>query len=259
MDGNGRWATRRGKPRSLGHRAGADAVRRTVEASPPLGVSTLTLYAFSADNWKRPRREVTELLRLFERHLRTEMARCAQEGIRVNIIGRRDRLPQGLVSAIERAESTTISSNRLRLRIAVDYSARDAIVEAAWQFGSATRPSREEFSRALARAAHSPIPSPDVDLLIRTGGEKRLSDFLLWENAYAEILFSNVMWPDFGNAELTDALDEFRRRERRFGALGPGDTQVQTQRPFRAAAASNGATSKASSAIVRGLAEHPVR
>ncbi len=259
MDGNGRWATRRGKPRSLGHRAGADAVRRTVEASPPLGVSTLTLYAFSADNWKRSWREVTELLRLFERHLRTEMARCSQEGIRVNIIGRRDRLPHGLVSAIERAESTTISSNRLRLRIAVDYSARDAIVEAARQFGSGTRPSREEFSRALARAAHSPIPSPDVDLLIRTGGEKRLSDFLLWENAYAEILFSDVMWPDFGNAELTDAVDEFRRRERRFGALGSRDTQVRTQLPSLAAAASNGASSKPASASARGLAEHPVR
>jgi len=246
MDGNGRWATRRGRPRSLGHRAGADAVRRTVEAAPRLGVSTLTLYAFSADNWKRPRREVTELLRLFERYLRTEMARCAEEGIRVNIIGRRDRLPHGLVDAIERTETETSSSDRLQLRIAVDYSARDAIVEAAWQVGPGTQPSREEFSRALARAAHSLNTWPDVDLLIRTGGEKRLSDFLLWENAYAEIIFSNVLWPDFAVAELTDAVDEFRRRERRFGALGPGQTRVQTQLPSRAATASNGASPKAS-------------
>lgn len=221
MDGNGRWATRRGKPRPLGHRAGADAVRRTVEAAPKLGIGTLTLYAFSADNWKRPRPEVSELLRLFEKYLRVETARCVEQGVRVSIIGRRDRLSDGLVSAIETAETSTRSSSRLHLRIAVDYSARDAIVEAARRLNFGGPPSREAFSQALARAAHSTGPWPDVDLLIRTGGEKRLSDFLLWENAYAEIVFSDVMWPDFGAADLTEAVDEFRTRERRFGSFRP--------------------------------------
>ena len=221
MDGNGRWATRRGKPRPLGHRAGADAVRRTVEAALKLGIGTLTLYAFSADNWKRPGREVSELLRLFEKYLRAETARCAEQGVQVSIIGRRDRLPDGLVSAIETAETSTRSSGRLHLRIAVDYSGRDAIVEAARRLNFGAPPSRETFSQALARAAHSTGPWPDVDLLIRTGGEKRLSDFLLWENAYAEIVFSDVMWPDFGAADLTEAVAEFRTRERRFGSFGP--------------------------------------
>ena len=146
MDGNGRWATQRGKPRSRGHRAGASAVRRTVEAAPRLGVTTLTLYAFSADNWKRPRHEVNELLQLFERYLRAETARCVKQGVRINVIGRRDRLPDALLHAIETTEASTGSSDQLHLRIAVDYSARDAIVEAARQLRPGARPSREAFS-----------------------------------------------------------------------------------------------------------------
>lgn len=238
MDGNGRWATQRGKPRSRGHRAGA--VRRTVEAAPRLGVTTLTLYAFSADNWKRPPREVNELLQLFERYLRAETARCAEQGVRINVIGRRDRLPAGLVNAIDKTETSTSSTDRLHLRIAVDYSARDAIVEAARQLGPGARPSREAFSRALARAAHSTSPWPDVDLLIRTGGEKRLSDFLLWENAYAEIVFSDVMWPDFTASDLTAAVDEFRTRERRFGSLRPLDRLQPARSHSKGEAESNG-------------------
>ena len=193
MDGNGRWATRRGRPRAAGHRAGAETVRHIVEAAPGLGVTALTLYAFSSDNWRRPAAEVTVLMRLFGRYLRTETAELAARGVQLSIIGRRDRLPASLVAAIEGAERTTICCTGLELRIAVDYSSRVAI-------------------RAGALL-------PDVDLLIRTGGEQRLSDFLLWESAYAELWFTDRMWPDFAAAELASAIREFRSRDRRFGGL----------------------------------------
>jgi undecaprenyl diphosphate synthase len=193
MDGNGRWATRRGLPRTAGHRAGAQAVRPLVEAAPGLGVGALTLFAFSADNWKRPANEVAALMRLFARHLRTETPRLLKNGVRLEIVGRRDRLPALLVSAMEAAEIATAAGATLHLRVAVDYSARQAIAA----------------GRLL----------PDVDLLIRTGGEQRLSDFLLWECAYAELHFTERMWPEFGAAELAAALEEFRARERRFGTV----------------------------------------
>ncbi len=193
MDGNGRWATRRGLPRPAGHRAGAAAVRRVVEAAPGLGIGQLTLFAFSADNWRRPPREVAYLLRLFARHLRTEAAELAQSGVGLEVIGRRDRLPAALVAAIAAAERATAGGARLRLRLAVDYSGRAAI-------------------RAGALL-------PDVDLLIRTGGEQRLSDFLLWEAAYAELYFTDRMWPDVGAADLAAAVQAFHARERRFGGL----------------------------------------
>jgi len=193
MDGNGRWATRRGLPRGAGHRAGAEAVRRTVEAAPDLGVTALTLYAFSADNWKRPPGEVAILMRLFARYLHREVASLAKQGARLTVIGRRDRLPAPLVAAIAAAEAETGGGTRLDVRIAVDYSARAAI-------------------RAGALI-------PDVDLVIRTGGEQRLSDFLLWESAYAELWFTDRMWPDFSAADLSAALTDFQARERRFGAL----------------------------------------
>ena len=193
MDGNGRWATRRGLPRVAGHRAGAEAVRRSVEAAPGLGIAALTLYAFSADNWKRPPGEVSALMRLFARYLRTETPRLSDNGVRLEVVGRRDRLPSPLVAAIDASERATAGGARLRLRLGVDYSSRWAI-------------------RAGAIL-------PDVDLLIRTGGEQRLSDFLLWECAYAELYFSDTMWPDFGAADLAAAVAEFRARERRFGGL----------------------------------------
>jgi undecaprenyl diphosphate synthase len=193
MDGNGRWATRRGVPRVAGHRAGAEAVRRVVEAAPELGITALTLYAFSADNWKRPAGEVTALLRLFGRYLRLESARLRAHDVHLEVVGRRDRLPAQLVAAIAFAERATAPGGRLCLRLAVDYSARWAI-------------------RAGAIL-------PDVDLLIRTGGEQRLSDFLLWECAYAELYFSDTMWPDFGAADLARAIAAFQARERRFGGL----------------------------------------
>lgn len=214
MDGNGRWATERGHSRIRGHREGADAVRRTIEAALELPISVLTLYAFSADNWKRPHSEVDALMRLFSRYLREEAVRCLESDIRLCVVGRRDRLDREMVEAIEEAERSTASCQRLLLRIAIDYSSRDAIVAAS---ASAPR-SRQELAAALNTVVHSP-ETPDVDLLIRTGREKRLSDFMLWECAYAELFFLDCMWPDFSAEELRDCVGSFTRRERRFGAV----------------------------------------
>jgi undecaprenyl diphosphate synthase len=232
MDGNGRWAQRRGRPRPLGHCAGARAVRRTVEAARRLGIPVLTLFAFSSDNWRRPPDEVLCLFALFERFLRAEAARCLSEGVRLSIIGRRDRLSPRLLEAIDAAEAATMRAERLRLRIAIDYSGRDAIVRAA---GCSPSPrTRPQFARALARAIHAGAPAPDVDLLIRTGGELRLSDFLLWEIAYAELLFSPRLWPDFTGEDLAAAVEEFRRRDRRFGGIAePGPTAAKRQNDSR--------------------------
>ena len=195
MDGNGRGATARGLPRHAGHRAGARAVRRVVERAPALGIGVLTLYAFSADNWARPESEVKGLMRLFETYLRRETARCVWERVRVRVIGRRDRLDSRLVRAIEATEAATAAGTRLTLNLCVDYSSRQAIA-------------RQQLL-------------PDVDVLIRTGGDQRLSDFLLWESAYAELVFTKRAWPDFGADDLTEAIADFHTRERRFGAL-PG-------------------------------------
>jgi undecaprenyl diphosphate synthase len=216
MDGNGRWAVQRGRPRTAGHVAGVEAVRRTVEAARDLGVGTLTLFAFSSDNWKRPDMEVRALMRLFRSYLTAESGKCAENGVRISVIGRRDRLSPGLVRVIEEAEARTAASDRFLLRIAVDYSARDAILRAAARLRG--EPSREAFARLLADP-HDGRPAPDVDLLIRTGGEKRLSDFLLWECAYAELVFTDRMWPDFSGVDLAEAVREFSRRERRFGTV----------------------------------------
>jgi undecaprenyl diphosphate synthase len=228
MDGNGRWAVSRGWPRSAGHTAGVEAVRRTVEAAADLGIGTLTLFAFSSDNWRRPDAEVRALMRLFRSYLTAEAAKCARNGIRIAVIGRRDRLSPGLVRVVENAEAVTASANRFLLRIAVDYSARDAILRAASRFQAAGEElSREAFSRLLADPPHDDgRPVPDVDLLIRTGGEKRLSDFLLWECAYAELVFTDRMWPDFEKGDLAAAVRELHRRERRFGAV-PGPVAVE--------------------------------
>jgi len=209
MDGNGRWASARGLPRVAGHRAGAEALRRAVEAAPDLGIGVLTVYAFSSDNWRRPQPEITALMKMFHIYLRREQAKCVDKGVRVSVIGRRDRLPRLLLPAIDECESATAQGQKLNLRLAVDYSSRDAILSAALALqGPATR---EKLSKALG--------GPDVDLLIRTGGEQRLSDFLLWECAYAELIFSPVMWPDFSAPDLAAAVAEFHSRERRFGAL----------------------------------------
>ena len=220
MDGNGRWARRRGLPRSAGHHAGGKAVRRTVEAAAELGITTLTLYAFSADNWKRPAAEVDALMKLFESHLRDEAPRLREKGVRLSVIGRRDRLPPRLVEEIAAAERATRAGGRLHLRIAVDYSARQAIAATAARLAAGPA-SLSRFDRQLNRTVHSVPPAPDVDLLIRTSGEQRLSDFLLWECAYAELYFTPRLWPDFGRDDLDRAVSDFRHRERRFGGVGP--------------------------------------
>lgn len=193
LDGNGRWARAQGWPRLAGHRAGMEAVRRVVESAPSYGVSTLSLYAFSADNWKRPPEEVAGLMQLLGRFLDREVTALAGKGVRLEFIGRRDRLPASLAAAMDAAERQTRAGRRLHLRIAVDYSGRESI-----------------------RAGHV---GPDVDLLIRTGGEQRLSDFLLWECAYAELLFLPKAWPDFTAADLASAMQTFHQRDRRYGAI----------------------------------------
>jgi len=218
MDGNGRWATRQGRSRSAGHREGAAMVRRIVESAPDAGIGVLTLFAFCADNWRRPRTEVGWLMRLFREYLRVETARCVANGVRLEVIGRRDRISAALRHAIEDAQRVTAQGTRLHLRIALDYSSRDAILRAAQCLRPETVPSRDSFARLVAIVDHG-LPVPEVDLLIRTGGERRLSDFLLWEAAYAELLFSPLMWPEFGPQALADAVREFASRERRFGGL----------------------------------------
>ncbi len=221
MDGNGRWATQRRRPRVVGHRAGAEAVRRIVTHAPRLGIDVLTLYAFSSDNWQRPITETGALMRLFHTYLRRETATFVEKGIRLTIIGRRDRLASDLKSAIEAAESATAHGRTLHLRIAIDYSARDAIIIAAHK--ARQQPGvpldRDHFAWLLGEAMQSGSRTPDVDLLIRTGGEQRLSDFLLWECAYAELMFSRKMWPEWTAADLAAAVADFRMRDRRFGAL----------------------------------------
>lgn len=221
MDGNGRWATAKGQLRTAGHIAGARTVRKIVEAAPDCGIGTLTLYAFSADNWRRPSREVSLLMRLFRRYLVSEVARCVTNGVRMRIIGRRDRIPAELLRAINNAENATRDGRTLDLRIAVDYSSRDALIRAAQKMTPAAHgePDRDEFARLLSHVDNGIGESKDVDLLIRTGGEQRLSDFLLWECAYAELFFTRRMWPEFSSVDLADAVEEFRARERRFGAV----------------------------------------
>jgi undecaprenyl diphosphate synthase len=219
MDGNGRWAARRGLPRAAGHRAGIMAARRIVEHADEIGIRCLTLYAFSSDNWRRPPAEMERIFWLLRAFLRLEAARLRERGVRFEAIGRRDRLPKAARIAIERAEDATSAGNGLRLRVAIDYSSRDAIARAACdaaESGMALRQPdllRTTLMRTLAGNSGA------VDLLIRTGGEKRLSDFLLWECAYAELVFTDRMWPDFDEADLEGALGEFCQRHRRFGAV----------------------------------------
>lgn len=216
-DGNGRWATSRGLPRSAGHRAGAEAARRIIEAAPRLGIHTLTLFALSSANWKRPVAEVNAILRLLHEYLLTETTHCVEEGVRLSVIGRRDRVPVTLRQAIADSEAATAHGTRLHLRLAIDYSAREAIFHAACRFYKVTELSPESFSRVLEEVYRG--GSTEVDLLIRTGGEQRLSDFLLWECAFAEFVFVSKAWPDFAVADLEAALEEFAHRERTRGAL----------------------------------------
>ncbi len=229
MDGNGRWAEQRGLKRTAGHEAGARAVRRIVEAAVRAEIDVLTLYAFSSDNWSRPADEVDRVMRLFQRYLQSEAARCVENGVRLSVIGRRDRLSSRLLRIMERTEQLTSGGRRLMLQLAVDYSARDAILRAAQSLSldfsetangaDKQHASSGHFAGRIAAAIHSHVHESSVDLLIRTGGERRLSDFLLWECAYAELVFVEQYWPDFDEPAFHAALAEFERRDRRFGGL----------------------------------------
>jgi len=220
MDGNGRWARRRGLPRAAGHRAGAQAVRRTIESAIACGVSWLTLYAFSSENWRRPAEEVLDLTGLLRHYLRQELAEMGREGVRLRVIGNRERFDRDLQAELDRAEIATRGNSRLNLNVALSYGARDEIVAAAREIATAVAAGRlpadavdeAAFERFLFTAG-----MPDPDLVIRTSGELRLSNFLLWQSAYSELVFLDVYWPDFGRADFEFALAEFARRERRFG------------------------------------------
>ena len=220
MDGNGRWAARRHLPRTAGHRAGARAVDAIVTAAARRGVGTLTLYAFSAANWQRPVGEVRALFTLLRRYLATQTRRCLEHSIRINVIGRRDRIASGLLALIEQSERATAHCSGMHLRIAIDYSAQHTLLEACRSLQGAGNIDRATFVARLAAVDHAAAPAAEVDLLIRTGGEQRLSDFLLWECAYAELYFVDRLWPDFDAGAFEAALDEFARRERRYGRIG---------------------------------------
>jgi undecaprenyl diphosphate synthase len=218
MDGSGRWARARGWPRSGGHHAGVRAVRRVVDKAPELGIGTLTLHCFSSDNWQRPTEEVATLFGIIEDYLRGEVIRWLAAGVRVTVLGRRDRLPDPLREAIAQAEAASRTCRRLHLRLAVDYSSRETILGAAVRLKMCRDLPEFAFPRALT-SPRGGGAAPDVDLLIRTGGEQRLSDFMLWECAYAELYFTPVLWPDFGAEGLAAAIQEFHNRDRRFGRI----------------------------------------
>ena len=212
MDGNGRWGVGQQLTRADGHRAGVEALRRTVEAAPDLGITTLTVFAFSCDNWRRPAPEVAILIELLRAYIASDAARLVREGVRLVMLGRRDRLPADLAAEIASYEVASVGGAKMTLRIAFDYSARAAIAEAALALGPGA--TLDDLDRLISGPSGSP-----VDLLIRTGAEKRLSDFMLWESAYSELWFFDAMWPSFGADDLAAAVSDFRRRERRFGAL----------------------------------------
>ncbi|MDC0160454.1 polyprenyl diphosphate synthase [Gemmatimonadales bacterium] len=219
MDGNGRWATARGRPRSWGHRQGAEAARKIIQVASTLGISTLTLYAFSSDNWQRPQSEVSLLMKLFRQYLRSEVDELRENGVRLTVVGRRDRLEPGLIEDIEKAEKHLSEGTRLELRLAVDYSSRNVMLEAVRAAAGATNIDLQGLSGLIGEAMNGKGRALDVDLLIRTGGERRLSDFLLWESAYAELYFTAAMWPEFGVGDLATAITDYHARERRFGRV----------------------------------------
>ena len=226
MDGNGRWAKARGMPRVFGHKAGVTALQRTVEAAQALGVGRLTVFGFSTENWSRPAQEVSELMSLPKIYFEGDLARLRRDGVRVKVIGRRAGLSNDLLAMIDEAEASTAANNRFHLQVAFNYGGRADITDAARRLAEAVREGRLEpcdideaaFESRLSTAEHAP-----PDLIIRTSGERRLSNFLLWESAYAELVFQDVLWPDYGHAHLKAALEEFRGRERRFGGADVDD------------------------------------
>jgi undecaprenyl diphosphate synthase len=223
MDGNGRWARARGLPRSAGHRQGAEALKHTVVGAGELGIRYLTLFGFSSENWNRPAGEVRDLMGLLRHYLRSEIADLHAKGARLRVIGDRQRFDPDIVALIANAEALTRENDRLNLTLAISYGGRDEIVAAARAIAAEAAAGRIDPARVDARALAERLFTadlPDPDVVIRTSGEKRLSNFLLWQSAYAELVFVDKFWPDFGKADLEDAIREFHRRERRYGAVG---------------------------------------
>ncbi len=220
MDGNGRWAKARGLPRTLGHRAGVAALRRTVEGAANLGIGRLTVFGFSTENWRRPRHEVSELMSLLKTYFESDLERLEREGVRVRIVGRRTGLEPDILDIVERAESRTAKNERFVLQVAFNYGGRADIVDAARKFAEAVRQGRaapDDLDETLFEACLSTAEAPAPDLIVRTSGEQRLSNFLLWECAYAELIFQDVYWPDYGAEHLKAALADYHSRERRYG------------------------------------------
>ncbi len=221
MDGNGRWARARGLPRTAGHKQGAEAVRRSIEACFELGVSYLTLFGFSSENWKRPEAEVSDLMLLLRRYLQSEIADLHKNGVRVRVIGERGRFSPDIVSLISNAEEMTKGNDALHLTVALNYGSRQEIASTARRLAedvAAGKIAAQDIDETFFGGHLTTAGMPDPDLLIRTSGEKRMSNFLLWQSAYAELVFLDVLWPDFNKSHLEDAIHEFHRRERRYGA-----------------------------------------
>ncbi len=221
MDGNGRWAHARGLPRSAGHRQGAEAVKRTLKGALRLGIRNLTLYSFSSENWNRPPEEVEDLMGLLRRYLQSEIADLHKNGIRALVIGDRERLPEDIRALIAEGERRTRDNERLTVTMAISYGGRNEIVGAARALAEAAAAGRldpAEIDDRRFAAALDTAGTPDPDLLIRTSGEQRISNFLLWQTAYSEFVFTNTLWPDFGEADLAAAIEEYQRRDRRYGA-----------------------------------------
>ncbi|OXT00189.1 di-trans,poly-cis-decaprenylcistransferase [Notoacmeibacter marinus] len=227
MDGNGRWAAARGLPRSAGHRAGVEALRRTVRAAGDLGIEVLTVYAFSSENWSRPKAEVSDLLGLFRLFVDRDLKKLHENGVRVRMIGNRDTLSDDLLDLIRKAEMLTVDNRRLHLNIAFNYGSRDEIARVMRDLAleaAAGNLDASEISEDLISSRLDTAGDPPLDLLIRTGGDTRLSNFLMWQLSYAELLFVETHWPDFGLDDLASAISEFSGRERRYGGLGAAET-----------------------------------
>ena len=221
MDGNGRWAKQRNLPRVAGHKRGAEAVRAVIRASVDLGISYLTLYGFSLENWNRPLAEVTDLMGLLRLYLRNEMDALDADGVNIRFIGDRSLLADDIVELMEMSEQRTAENNRLHLIVALSYGARQEIIAAARDLAAEAAKGRldpNDIDEAMFNSRLTTTDIPDPDLLIRTSGEQRISNFLLWQSAYAELVFTDTLWPDFAKADLQAAVDEYNRRERRFGS-----------------------------------------
>jgi len=226
MDGNGRWAKQRGLPRTFGHREGVKALKRTVEAASGLGVTTLTVFGFSTENWRRPMAEVSELMSLLKAYVESDLERLVREGVRVRVIGRRSGLKPDILAIIDRAEARTADNSKFLLQVAFNYGGRADIADAARRFAEEVEQGRAraaDLDEALFEQKLSTADAPAPDLIVRTSGEQRISNFLLWECAYAELVFQDVYWPDYGPDHLSAAIAEYRARERRYGGAASDD------------------------------------